>query len=458
VQDEVVAVLGVRPEDIMLVSGRTGDGVNELLTQIIERIPAPRSEFSVTKSARALIFDFSYSNHRGVILYVRVLDGTISKGSELKFIKANEKFFVLENGYFSPAETPVETISAGEIGYIVTGIKRPGVAHVGDTVTYFKDVLPEFPGYHKPRPVVWASIFPESQDELHLLRQALERLQLSDSSLTFEEEASGTLGRGFRCGFLGMLHLEIITERLRREFSIELVVTTPSIIYQVTLVRTKEILTVYSPAFFPDDSMISLVREPWVDGEIILPPDYVGPVTQLLYEHEAETGETDIFGENRFKIKFKMPLRELMRGFFDRLKSVSSGFASLSYELAGYRDAEVTRMDILVNDEPVTAFSRVVSKRRVQEEAEGAVKKLAKSMTRQLIVIKMQAKAMGRIIASERLSALKKDVTGYLYGGDITRKMKLREKQKKGKKKMQEMGNVNIPQEVFIKMIRPDED
>jgi GTP-binding protein LepA len=200
-----------------------------------------------------------------------------------------------------------------------------------------------------------------------------------------------------------------------------------------------------------------MVREPWIDGEIILPPDYVGPVTQLLFEHEAETGHTDIFGENRFKVEFKMPLRELMRGFFDKLKSISSGFASLSYELGGFRDADVTRMDILVNDEVIPAFSRVVSKRRAQEEAESAVKKLAKSMPRQMIVVKMQAKAMGRIISSERLSALKKDVTGYLYGGDITRKMKLREKQKKGKKKMQEMGTVNIPQEVFVKMIRPDE-
>ena len=202
---------------------------------------------------------------------------------------------------------------------------------------------------------------------------------------------------------------------------------------------------------------IAKVREPWIDGAIIMPPDYMGAITQLLYEHEAETGDSDIFGDNRFKIEFKMPLRELMRGFFDRLKSVSSGFASLSYEIAGFRDADVTRMDLLINDEVVTAFSRVVSRKRAQEEAEGAVKKLAKSMPRQMIVVKMQAKAMGRIISSERLSALKKDVTGYLYGGDITRKMKLREKQKKGKKKMQEMGKVNIPAEVFVKMVRPDE-
>ncbi len=457
VRDEVVQLLGVPAESVMLVSGKTGEGVDELLAAIIERIPPPNEEFVDTKSARALIFDFAYSNHRGVILYVRVLDGSVTKGAELTFSAAKEKFFALEVGYFAPGEVPKSDLSHGEIGYIVTGIKRPGIAAVGDTVTFQKNPLPALPGYAKPRPVVWASVFPESQDDLPMLRQALERLQLSDSSLTFEEESSGNLGRGFRCGFLGMLHLEIITERLRREFDLELVVTTPTITYEITHARTKTVDIIYSPALFPDDGLISSVREPWIDGEIILPPDYLGPVTQILFEHEAETGNTDIFGENRFKVEFKMPLRELMRGFFDKLKSVSSGFASLSYELGGFRVADVTRLDILVNDEVVTAFSRVVSRRRSQEEGEAAVKKLAKSMPRQMIVVKMQAKVMGRIISSERLSAMKKDVTGYMYGGDITRKMKLREKQKKGKKKMQEMGTVNIPQDVFVKMILPDD-
>ncbi len=457
VREEIVELLGVDPESIMLVSGRTGEGVAELLEAIIKRVPPPKEEYVATKSARALVFDFSYSNHRGVIIYVRVLDGVIKKGSELIFSAAKEKFFALETGYFAPGEVAKNELIAGEIGYIVTGVKRPGVAGVGDTVTVFKDQLPALEGYEKPRPVVWASIFPESQDDLPMLRQALQRLQLSDSSLSFEEEASGTLGRGFRCGFLGMLHLEIITERLRREFDLDLVVTTPTITYEITSARTGEAEIIYSPALFPDENEIKKVREPWIDGAIIMPPDYMGPINQILFEHEAEIGDSEIFGDNRFKISFKMPLRELMRGFFDRLKSVSSGYASLSYEIAGFRDADVTRLDILVNDEVVTAFSRVVSRKRAQEEGEAAVKKLAKSMSRQMIVIKMQAKAMGRIISSERLSALKKDVTGYLYGGDITRKMKLREKQKKGKLKMQEMGRVSIPADVFIKMVRPDE-
>ena len=458
VRDEVVGLLKIKPEEVLLVSGRTGEGVPELLRAIVLRVPSPREEFPDTKSARALIFDFAYSNHRGVILYVRVLDGRIAKGSELTFLAAKEKFFAIETGYFAPAETPQSELVAGEDGYIVTGIKRPGIAGVGDTVTLAKNPLPALPGYAKPRPVVWASVFPESQDDFHFLRQALERLQLSDSSLSFEEESSGNLGRGFRCGFLGMLHLEIITERLKREFDLELVVTTPTITYEVTHARTEKVETIYSPSLFPDDGMTSKVREPWIAGAIITPPEYMGAITQLLFEHEAETGNTDVFGDNRFKIEFKMPLRELMRGFFDRLKSVSSGFGSLSYEIEGYRDADVTRLDILVAEEVVSAFTRVVSKRRVQEDAEALVEKLYKTLPRQQIVVKIQAKAMGRIISSRTLSALRKDVTGYLYGGDITRKMKLLEKQKKGKKKMQARGKVNIPQEVFIKMIRPDSD
>ncbi|HSE34604.1 MAG TPA: elongation factor 4, partial [Candidatus Paceibacterota bacterium] len=262
----------------------------------------------------------------------------------------------------------------------------------------------------------------------------------------------------FRCGFLGMLHLEIITERLRREFDLELVVTTPTITYEVELNRGNGRLIVYSPALFPDHGTTKSIREPWIDGQIITPPEYVGPVSQILFDHEAETGDTDLFGENRFAMKFKMPLRELMRGFFDKLKSASSGYASLSYEIVGYRDADVCRMDILVADEPITAFARVVSVRRAQEEAEKVVEKLYKTLPKQLFVVKIQAKALGRIIASRSLSAMRKDVTGYLYGGDITRKMKLLEKQKKGKKKMKERGKVSIPQDVFVKMIRPDSD
>ena len=454
---EVVELLGVKFEDILLVSGKTGEGVADLLQAIVDRIPPPVEEFPGTTGARALIFDFSYSNHRGVIVYIRVLDGTMKKGDTLLFSQAKERFIGVETGIFSPEAIPTEEISAGEIGYIVTGVKRPGVAHVGDTITTFRNQLPALPGYQKARPVVWASVFPESQDDFTVLRQSLEKLQLSDSSLSFEEESSGTLGRGFRCGFLGMLHLEIITERLRREFQLELVVTLPSITYEVTYTRTGKTEIIYSPSLFPDHGMTSLVREPWIQAKIIAPPEYIGPITQLLFEHEAEMGDTELFGENRMAVNFMMPLRELMRNFFDRLKSVSSGFGSLSYEIAGYRDADVVRLDILVAEEAQPAFARVVSRRRVEEDAEKMVEKLYANLPRQMFVTKIQASAMGRIVSSRTLSAMRKDVTGYLYGGDITRKMKLLEKQKKGKKKMKARGKVNIPHEVFLKMIRSEE-
>lgn len=452
VKTEISSVLGVSEDDILECSGKTGEGVEELLRKIVERVPPPAPEFPDVKSFRSLVFDFQYSNHRGVIVYVRVTDGEVRKNDTLLFSVAGETFTALEVGTFSPEETPKEKLAAGEIGYIVTGIKKPGIASVGDTVTLAKHPLPALHGYMSPKPVVWASMYPESQDDFPSLRLALGRLKLSDSSLVFEEEASGTLGRGFRCGFLGMLHLEIISERLRREFNLELIVTTPSITYEVELKNGKKVM-VYSPAFFPDDGDVVGIREPWVTAKIITPGEYLGPVLQLFYDHEAEVGDTETLS-NRTSVTVLMPLREMMRNFFDELKSASSGYASISYEITGMRDADVTRLDILVADEVVIAFSRVVSRRRVEEEAEKAVQKLHKVMPRQQFATKIQGKALGRIISSETLSALRKDVTGYLSGGDITRKMKLLEKQKRGKKKMKSHGTVTIPHDVFLKMMR----
>ena len=305
----------------------------------------------------------------------------------------------------------------------------------------------------QPMPVVWASVFPEDADDFIELKSALGKLRLSDSSFSYEEESSGSLGRGFRCGFLGMLHLEIITERLKREFNLKLVITTPSITYEVTMVNGKK-EKIYSPYFFPDDGLIKTVLEPWVQLKIISPVKYIGNIIQLLFDHEGEVGETDNFGNNRSSIAVKMPLRELMRNFFDELKSVSSGYGSISYEIGEMREANVTRLDLIVADEVVPAFSRVVSKKRAEEEAEEAVEKLAELLPRQMFSLKIQGKALGRIISSRSLSGMKKDVTQHMYGGDITRKMKLREKQKKGKKKMKERGKVNIPQDVFLKMMR----
>ncbi len=485
VKQEVIKLLGCKEEDIMETSGRTGKGVEALLNAIIEKVPPPTSidltqthaELNSAKSAsslplsasafRALVFDFKYSTHRGVIVFVRVMSGEVKRNTPLVFKIAKETFTSIEVGIFSPGEVAVDKLSAGEIGYIVTGIKQPGIASVGDTVATIEDKLSPLAGYMSPRPVVWASIYPESQDDFTVLKQALGKLKLSDSSYTFEEESSGSLGRGFRCGFLGMLHLEIISERLHREFNLELVVTMPTITYEVTPKESRAQLPtgqayknksymVYSPANFPDEGTYSEIREPWANVVIITPVKYLSNLMPLLYDHEAEIGDSENFGEDRTRLTMKMPLRELMRNFFDKLKSVTSGFGSISYEIEGMRKADVVRLDILVADEILPAFSRVVSRRVVEQEAEQAVEKLHAILPRQMFVMKIQGKALGRIISSRTVSAFSKDVTQHMYGGDITRKMKLREKQKKGKKKMKErgMGKVNIPQDVFLKMMR----
>ena len=456
VRGEVVDLLNCDPDEILLVSGRTGEGVPELLQEVIKRVPEPKETCESDDSLRALVFDFKYSNHRGVIVFVRVFDGKVAKGDSLNFAVSGEKFTALEVGTFSPEETPRDFLSPGDTGYIVTGIKKPGIASVGDTITMSKNPLPAFEGYMQPLPVVWASVFPEDADDFAELKLALGKLKLSDSAFSYEEESSGSLGRGFRCGFLGMLHLEIITERLKREFNLELVITTPSITYEVLLKNGKK-EKVYSPFHFPDDGLIENVFEPWVNLKIITPVQYVGNIMQLLFDHEGEVGDTENFGDNRSTISVKMPLRELMRNFFDELKSTSSGYASISYSIGELREANVTRLDLLVADEVVPAFSRVVAKKRAEVEAENAVLKLEGLLPRQMFTLKIQGRALGRIISSRTKSGMKKDVTQHMYGGDITRKMKLREKQKKGKKKMKERGRVNIPQEVFLKMMRSGE-
>ena len=456
VKEEVAKLLDIDASEVLEVSGKTGHGVPEILAAVIERIQAPVSEQGATGPFRALVFDFGYSSHKGIIVYIRVLDGQAHKNDTLTFAQAREKFGALGVGIFHPDMVDTDAISAGEIGYILTGIKKPGIASVGDTITTLRSVLPPLEGYMKPRPVVWASVYPESQDDFMALKQALEILRLSDSSLSFEEEASGVLGRGFRCGFLGMLHMEIITERLRREFTLDLIVTTPSITYEVEMRNGKREI-IYSPHLFPDYGTTNKIFEQWVKVKIITPPAFVSPVMTLLYEHEAVVGATELFGDNRTAVEVEMPLRELMRNFFDDLKSASSGFASLAYELCGLREADVARLDILVAEEVVPAFSKVVSRRRIEREAEDMVEKLHGILPRQLFTVKIQGQALGRIISSRTLSAMKKDVTGYLYGGDISRKKKLWEKQKRGKKKLKALGSVDIPHEVFLKMVRGGE-
>ena len=452
VTTEIIETIGCRAEDILAVSGKTGQGVADLLEAVVTRVPAPKVEADVLKG---LVFDFQYSNHKGLIVYTRIFGGAIKKGDKLKFIGSKATFTALEVGAFAPEMLTTDALSSGEIGYIVTGLKQTTGSTVGDTICSLGGSASPIAGYMTTSPVVWASVYPESQDDFMQTKQALERLKLEDSSLSFEEESSGALGRGFRCGFLGMLHLEIVTERLKREFDLSLIIATPSISYIIEHQdKDKRQETVYSPHLFPEDLKNKKVLEQWVQVKLIMPAEYLNTIMSLLYDHEADVVDMENFGHDRTKILVEMPLRELMRNFFDEIKSATSGFASLSYEFIANREADVVRLDILVAEEPILAFSRVVARRRVEQEGEQVVEKLKKLLPRQLIVVKIQAKSMGRILASRTLSAMKKDVTGYLYGGDITRKMKLREKQKKGKKKMQALGRVNIPQSVFLKMMK----
>lgn len=458
VKEEIMTLLHCEYDAILAVSGKTGEGVKELLEEIIKKVPEPKSEFidAAGNQARALIFDFEYSNHMGVILYVRVLDGHVKAGDTLLFLQSKAKFIIREVGTFSPEKRATDSVGAGEIGYIVTGIKEPGIARVGDTVTTQSRPLVAFPGYAEPVPIVFASIYPESQDEFDDLRASLSKLKLSDSSLTFEEESSGALGRGFRCGFLGMLHLEIVTERLRREFDQELVVTTPSITYEVTL-KNGEKEMVYTPIHFPDHGMYSSVREPWIILTLITPHDYVSPLMQLFPPHEATVADLADWGHDRVKITLNMPLRELMRNFFNEVKSASSGYASIVYEKGDMRDANVTRLDVYVAEERVSAFSRVIPEYRAREESEEVVEKLEKILPTEMFRVKIQAYVHGKIVASRSIAPMKKDVTGYMYGGDITRKMKLREKQKKGKARMMAEGKVHISHDTFLSMMKPGE-
>lgn len=455
VKHEMIALLDCDESEIVLVSGKTGEGVAELLDAVVTRVPAPQVKNEGNALLRSLVFDFQYSNHTGVIVYIRVLAGSISKNMPLKFMVSGKQFNSNEVGIFTPDETPTESLGPGEIGYIVTGIKEPGIASVGDTVAHSRDTAAPLEGYLKPRPVVWSSLYPESQDDFPMLKQALGRLKLSDSAFSYEEEASGILGKGFRCGFLGMLHLEIVSERLRRESNLNLIVTTPSINYDVEM-KNGKIVTIFSAAFFPDEHEVKAVREPWAKVTIILPPEYVGPIMQLLFEHEAIVGATETFGDSRTSISAEMPLRELMRNFFNKVKSGSSGYASLSYESMGMRDADVSKIEVLVAEDSVPAFARIVSRQTVERESKEIVERLYGLLPQQMFATKIQTKALGRIVASRTIPPLKKNVTQHMYGGDRTRKMKLWEKQKEGKKRMKERGTVDIPHDVFLKMVQSE--
>ncbi len=451
ISKEIVDLLGCKKEDILKTSGKTGEGVENLLDEIIKRIPGAKTEEN-TKT-KGLIFDFSYSAHTGVIAHTRMFDGKVKAGDSCLFVGVDKKIQVKEVGYFKPDMQKSEELVCGSIGYIVTGVKEPGFAIVGDTVVSSLDKSEALSGYKKLESVVWASVFPQEGDEFNNLSRALKELHLRDASLFFEEERSTVLGKGFRCGFLGMLHLEIITEQIKRDFETEIIVTSPSTDYQVVRKDGKTVF-VSNPSLLPEKNDYLEIKEPWVSLEIITPESKLGNVVQSLNSHEGFMLNTNQFSNDRLLVNAEMPLREMMRGFFDNLKNDTSGHASFSYKRIEYREAHITRLDVLIGEEPFPAFAKIVSKNNSAIEAKKLAESIFKHLPKQMFQIKIQVKGDGKIIASKTISAMKKDVTAKLYGGDVTRKMKLKEKQKKGKKKMKNIGTVKVPQSVFLKVMK----
>ncbi len=449
--EELINLIGCKREDIIFVSAKTGEGVDELLDAVIAHTPPPKED--VDKPARAHVFDSKYDEFKGVVAYVRVFEGVLKRGDTMRLVATGIESEILAVGAFRPAYSPTEDLAAGQIGYVVTGHKDIEACQVGDTLTRKDDKAEPLPGYQPIKPFVYAGVFPKEGNEYEELREAVLKLKLSDAALSFEPEQSSVLGFGFRCGFLGMLHLEIFQERLSREFNIELVVTTPSVAYQVTKTSGQPYV-IKSPQDLPDRSHIELIEEPWVKADIISPSDYIGAVMSLVQEKRGKYLNTEYLDKNRVILHYEIPLAMIIVDFYDKLKTVTSGYASLNYEILEYRPANVVKMDILVTEEPVEALASLVYEDEAHQAGKRVVKALKDSIPREQFVIKLQAAIGGKIVAAERISAFRKDVTAKLYGGDVTRKRKLLEKQKKGKKKMLSKAKVDIPMKAYMAVLK----
>jgi len=453
---EIVDLLGVKETEILKVSAKMGTGVEELLEAVVERIPPPSGDPNA--KLRALIFDAKYDKYRGVIVSIRVFDGSVKKGMEIQIMSTGETYEVIEVGIFTPVMMPTEDLGPGDIGYVIAGIKEVSKARVGDTITNSKFPSSDpLPGYRELKPMVYASMFPGLPEYYDELRKALEKLSLNDSALSFEPVHSPALGFGFRCGFLGLLHMDVVKERLEREFEMAVILTAPNVQYKV-LMKSGEQIFVNDPAKFPKEDDIDQVYEPFVKLSVITPSEYVGSIfTNLQNERRSTLLHTENTGKNRVIMYFKTPLAEIITDFFDKLKAISRGFASMDYEFLGYEESDVIKIQILVNREIVDALSTICHKDKAYSIAKKLVDKLSELIPRHQFQIPIQAKAFGRIIARSDIKALRKDVLAKCYGGDVTRKMKLLEKQKEGKKKLREIGRVSIPQEAFLALLRIDE-
>jgi len=471
---ELVKLLGCEPKDIMKVSAKSGLGVKELLEKVIEKVPGPKGDEN--QSLKALVFDSKFDDYRGVITFVRVVEGSIAKNQVVKFMATGVKGLALEVGYFHPKFVSCEGLKAGEIGYVVTGVKSVADARVGDTLTSEKNpAAAALPGYKLSQPMVFASLYTKAGDDFPLMKEALGKLKLNDASLSFEIEHSQALGHGFRCGFLGLLHLDIVQERLKREYNLDLVVTVPSVAYKIFLnssgIRAHEkkvkeqsnvkgarsgAIIITSPLDLPEASHIDHIEEPWVKADIVTPSSSIGGIISLIMEKRGRHESTEYLDEERVVIHAKLPLAGILVDFYDRLKSVSSGYASLNYEISGSEKAEVERMDILVASEKVDALATMVYLDEAYKVGRQVTEHLKGILPKQMFEVKIQAAIGAKIIASASLSAMRKDVTAKLYGGDVTRKRKLLEKQKKGKRRMKALGKVDIPQEAFFAVLKRD--
>ncbi|MBN2026267.1 MAG: elongation factor 4 [Actinobacteria bacterium] len=449
---EIADLLGVDISEVLAVSAKTGEGVERLLEEIVRRVPPPLGEDDLP--LRALVFDSAYDLYRGVIAFVRVKEGVVRKGMKIRFMANRTTAEIDEVGYFSPDMISCEALEAGDVGYIITGIKDVTRIKVGDTITG-KDLPASepLPGYQDPKPMVFAGIYPVDSDDFSDLNEALDRFKLNDAAFTFAKETSRALGFGFRCGFLGLLHLEIVQERLEREYGLDLVITAPNVVYEVEL-RDGEVISVRNPSDMPDMGMVGEVREPYVQATILVPPDHMGAMLEMVKERRGTYQDMIYLSSRRVEIRCRLPLAEIVVDFYDQLKSRSRGYASLDYEYIGFLPGNLVKLDILINGEPVDAFSSIVERSRAYDYGRRITQKLRELIPRQLFDVPLQAAIGGRIVARETIKAKRKDVLAKCYGGDVTRKKKLLQKQKEGKKRMKMVGKVEIPQEAFISALR----
>ena len=449
---EIERVLGIPADSILRISAKTGDGVSALLDAVVARVPAPAGEPGV--ALRALIFDSSYDQYRGVVSSVRVMDGVLRGGAKVRYMQAGFSQEVEEIGVRMPVPTPVDELGPGEVGYLIAGIKDVGQARSGETVTDAVRPAPEpLAGYRDPKPMVFCGLYPIDGDELTALREALEKLRLNDSSFTFEPESSGALGFGFRCGFLGLLHMEIVRERLEREFDLSLIATAPSVAYVAHLTDGGD-LRFDNPSEMPDASRLDHIEEPVLRATLIVPSEYIGTVMELCQARRGDLDHMEYLSPERLELVYRIPLAEVVVDFFDQLKSRTKGYASLDYETDGYQTANLVKVDLLINHMPVDAFSTVVHRSQADIYGRRMTEKLRELIPRQMFDVPIQAAVGGRVIARETVKAKRKDVLAKCYGGDITRKRKLLERQKEGKKKMKSIGRVEVPQEAFISALR----